>query len=73
MTFFGLRCLNGRSQRQHARSGDEPELDAFAHDAHPVFEFDALVPVPNHVLVEHFGEPVDGDAFEATHVEELFL
>ena len=37
-------------------SGDEPELDAFVHDAHAVFGLDALVAVPDHVLVEHHGE-----------------
>ena len=54
-------------------SGDEPELDAFVHDAHPVFEFDALVPVPDHVLVQQRDELVDRDALEASLVEELLL
>ena len=54
-------------------SGDEPELDAFVHDAHPVFGLDALVPVPDHVLVEHRGELVDRHAPEAPLVEELLL
>ena len=52
-------------------SGDEPELDAFVHDAHAVFGLDALVAVPDHVLVEHRGELVDRHAPEAPLVEEL--
>lgn len=54
-------------------SGDEPELDAFVHDAHAVFGLDALVAVPDHVLVEHRGELVDRHAPEAPLVEELLL
>ena len=54
-------------------SGDEPELDAFVHDAHPVFEFDALVPVPDHALVQQRDELVDRDTLEASLVEELLL
>ena len=54
-------------------SDDEPELDAFVHDAHAVFGLDALVAVPDHVLVEHHGELVDRHAPEAPLVEELLL
>ena len=54
-------------------SDDEPELDAFVHDAHAVFGLDALVAVPDHVLVEHRGELVDRHAPEAPLVEELLL
>lgn len=54
-------------------SGDEPELDALVHDAHPVFEFDTLVPVPDHVLVQHADERVDRDTLEAPLVEELLF
>ena len=54
-------------------SDDEPELDAFVHDAHAVFGLDALVAVPDHVLVEHRGELVDRHALEAPLVEELLL
>lgn len=32
---------------------------------------DPLVPVPDHVVVEHVDEPVHGDAREAAFVEEL--
>jgi len=49
------------------------ELDAFVHDAHPVFEFDALVPVPDHVFVQQRDELVDRDTLEASLVEELLL
>ena len=51
-------------------SDDEPELDAFVHDAHAVFGLDALVAVPDHVLVEHRGELV---CFASMFVRHSFL
>lgn len=41
----------------------------------PVSELrlDPLVPVPDHVVVEHVDEPVHRDAREAALVEELLL
>lgn len=39
----------------------KPELAAFARDAHAVFEFDALVPVPDHAPVQYVDEIVHRD------------
>ena len=53
-------------------SDDEPELDAFVHDAHAVFGLDALVAVPDHVLVEHRGELVCFASMFVRQVRQCF-
>ena len=44
-----------------------------AYDAGAVFEFDSLVPVPDHVPVQTFDELVHDYAGEVAPVEELLL
>lgn len=39
----------------------------------PKLRLDALVPIPDHVVVEHVDEPVHRDAREAPLMEELLL
>ena len=41
------------------------------HDAHAELRLDALVPIPDHVAVQHVDEPVHRDAREAPLMEEL--
>lgn len=51
----------------------ESELTSSFGDAGAESEFDPLVPVPGHVCVQSFDEPLDGDAGEVAPVEELLL
>ena len=68
MTFCWTRhCFH------HHQSCHKTEPASTVHDAHAELRLDPLVPIPDHVLVQHVDEPVHGDAREAPFVEELLL